>query len=64
MGNKILGKTCVDWIPKEVFTICIFFWIVERASGSLGELRLAVFSSHLVFGQMKDLIIIWSNLVK
>ena len=53
MGNKILGKTCVDWIPKEVFTICIFFWIVERASGLLGELHLVAFCSHLVFGHMK-----------
>ena len=49
---------------KKFLQFAFIFWIVERASGSLGELRLAVFSSHLVFGQMKDLIIIWSNLVK
>ena len=38
---------------KKFLQFAFIFWIVERASGSLGELHLAAFSSHLVFGQMK-----------
>ena len=36
MGNKILGKTCVDWIPKEVFTICIYFLDCWEGVGFVG----------------------------
>ena len=38
---------------KKFLQFAFIFWIVERASGLLGELHLVAFCSHLVFGHMK-----------